>query len=355
MDVQVVGINHKTAPIEIREKYFLSAIQQELLLSEIKNLPLVSEALILSTCNRTEIYCYSADLEKSRNEILKILFSIKGQSPSDSAKDAFYTFERKEAIEHLFRVTAGLDSLVLGEKQILGQVKDAVELSRKKGILGRYFNILSNFAIRTGKKAHSETNISFGGVSISWAAVNMAESVLKTLKGKSVAVLGAGKMSELATDLIHKKGATDIFIMNRTESCAMALAKRFNGEAVAYSEIKDVLEKVDVCICSVGAPHYILERGTVEKVMAARLNKKLVLIDISMPRNIDPQVSLVPGVLLFHIDDLDQVVTESMKKRQSAVESVEKIVGEKISQFYQKIERLTQNTSSDYFEANRNS
>ena len=350
MRLVVIGLNHKTAPIEIREKFFCSEIQQELLLSELKSKPSITEGLVLSTCNRTEIYSHTLNEERDAKELIELLFQAKGLKVTQKLKDHFYVYCGKEAVGHFLKVTAGLDSLILGEKQILGQVKEAVALSRKRAMLGKYFNILSNLAIRTGKKAHSETEISFGGCSISWAAIVMAEKIFGTLCGKSVLIIGAGKMSELALQQMQKKGAHNIYVMNRTESCALELANRFRGEAVSFGDIKEILSKVDVCICSVGAPHYILDKSTIGKVMTMRSHRKLVLIDISMPRNIDPHAASIEDVLLFHIDDLDKVIGDSMKKREAAVFQVEKIIADKTAQFYKKINLIKSIPTSDYFD-----
>ena len=339
MQFVVAGINHKTAPIEIREKFYCTPAQQELLLAEFKSNPSIVEGLVLSTCNRTEIYSHTLHA-KNADDLLTLLFEVKGLRRTEQFKKCFYIYSGEEAVRHFFNVTVGLDSLIMGEKQILGQVKEAVELARRKTMLGKYLNILSNMAVRTGKKAQSETDISFGGCSISWAAVVMAEKMLGDLKEKSVLVIGAGKMGETALTQMQKKGARDIYIMNRTESCALELANRLNGEAVSFGDIKEVLTKIDVCICSVGAPHYILDKSTVEKVMIARNNKKILFIDISMPRNIDPEIAHIPNVLLFHIDDLDKVVGDTMKKRQASVLEVEKIILEKITSFNAKINKI---------------
>lgn len=342
MNPIVVGISHKTAPIEIREKFFCTPLQQELLLSELKSHPAVVESLVLSTCNRTEIYSATLHGRKDADSLFKLLFEIKGIPLTREFEKHFYLYEGEKVIRHFLKVTTGLDSLILGEKQILGQVKESVELARKKAMLGRQFNILSNIAIRAGKKAHSETDISFGGVSLSWAAVTMAEKILGSLQDKSVLILGAGKMSELAGEQIRKKGIREIFVMNRTQSCAEALAESVKGEAVSFGDIKEILAKVDVCICSVGAPHYILEKNTVGKVQAAHPSRKLIFVDISMPRNIDPEVSTISNVQLFYIDDLDKVVMDNMRKRQAAVSDVEQIINTKTSEFYRKINQLSQ-------------
>lgn len=351
MSFFVVGINHKTTPIEVRERFFFTPIQQELLLSELKCHPAIVEGFVLSTCNRTELYVTALDENKTAREIIRCLYQIKGLKIQDSFKRHFYKFSAIQAIEHLFRVTTGLDSLVLGEREILGQFKAAVELAQKKGMVGKYLNILSNCAIRAGKKAHRETQISYGGVSISWAAVTMAERMLTTLRDKSVLIMGAGKMSELSLDLLKKKKLTEVYVMNRTQENACALTGRFGGVAVSFSDIKEILSAVDLCICSVGAPHYILEKPTVEKVMGLRQNRKLTLIDISMPRNIDPAISELPDVALVYIDDLDKVVEETMERRKQAVSLVERIIADKMGEFQEKLLKIKELRPQEYFES----
>lgn len=341
MNLITVGINHKTAPIEVREKFFLNSTEQDLLLSELKCNPSVAEALVLSTCNRTEIYANVLSDQNHLIAFIKLLADIKkvkfhfAETPR-----YFYTYMDQEAVCHFFRVTTGMDSLVLGEKQILGQVKEAVQRSRTKAVLGKSFHILSNLAIRSGKKAHTETDISYGGSSISWAAIMMAEKILGTLEGKSILVIGAGKMGELAMGHIRNKAFANVYVMNRTQSIACELAGQFNARAVGFCDIKEILASVDICICSVGAPHYIIEAPLIEKVMASRSQRPLTLIDISMPRNIDPLVAKIPQIHLCHIDDLEKVVMGTMQKRQQAMGCVEQIIETKIEEFYAKMKKI---------------
>ena len=340
MKLIVLGVNHKTAPIEIREKFYLTSTQQDLCLSEIKNHPAIAEAFVLSTCNRTEIYLHALEDSINLDFIFNLLGEIKKIKFDSSYAKYFYIFSNQGAVRHLLRVVSGMDSLVLGEKQILGQVKSAVENARQKGLFSKYFNILSASAIRTGKIAQHQTLIGFGGSSVSWAAIAMAEKMLGSLQDKSLLVIGAGEMSKLAVGQISDKGFRRLYVMNRTECAAEVLAKEFKGIAVSFCDIKEILSEVDLCICCASAPHYILERGAVEKIMALRGGRKLVFIDISMPRNIDPDVVQVENVLLFEIDDLDKVVEAGMIKRQAAVTEVEKIIEEKSQDFYEKISRL---------------
>ena len=346
----VIGLNHKTAPIEIREKFYLNPTQQDLLLSELKANPAVAEAFVLSTCNRIEVYVKRVDAASDMNFIVPLINRIK-KIPSDfDYSKNFYSYTDTQAVEHLMRVATGLDSLVLGEKQILGQVKTAVERARQLAILSKYFNLLTNAAIRAGKKAQNETDISRGGSSVSWAAINMAEQALGTLADKSILIIGAGKMGELALSQIHDKGAGKIYLMNRTGEKAEELAQKFSGIPVSFMDMKETLIDADICICSAGAPHYILDKNMLTPIMAARQGRRLLLIDISMPRNIDPQTAAIEGVNLFTIDDLDKVVGENMKKRQAAAKQVEVIIHQKIQEFGEKLEKIRSLSDSDFFE-----
>ena len=346
----VIGINHKTAPIAIREKFYCNATQKELLLSELKNHPSLVEGFVLSTCNRTEVYVQSLTAETAKDFLLESLFRVKNVKTDGSLLEHFYWYKDEEAIKHLMKVTCGLDSLILGEEQILGQVKEATGLARQKGMLGKYLNILSNIVIHTAKKAHTETQISLGGVSISWAAVTMAEETLGSLRGKSLLVIGAGKMGELAINQLHNKGLARLYLMNRTGEKAVALAEKYHGIAVSFFDIKDILNDVDVCICSAGAPHYVLDKDMVTTSMALRRNRKILFIDISVPRNIDPAIAEVQDVLLFHVDDLERVVGDNMKKREAAALIVDKIIEEKVKHFHKKIAKLNSISPEDSYE-----
>ena len=239
----------------------------------------------------------------------------------------------------MFELSTGLDSLVVGEKQILGQIKDAVALARDKQMLSQIFNILTNYAIRTGKKAQTETQICYGGSSVSWAAVAKAEETLGDLREKDLLVIGAGEMGKLSVEQIANKGFRKMFLMNRTHCMAQGLATQYGGEAIAFSDIKDILQNVDLCLCAAGAPHYIIEKTTVEKCMVSRPNRKLMFIDISMPRNIDPTVADVAGVELYEIDDLKAVVDQTISIRSQAIEEVRQIIDQKMDEFYQQLNK----------------
>ncbi len=339
MNVLVVGINHKTSSIDIREKFYLQPLERELFLSEFKSDPRITEAVILSTCNRTEIYANA--IENDPQVLIDAIFKIKKIPSNTDLKNHFYTFTGKEAVDHLLRVTTGLDSLIIGEKQILGQVREAFEFSSNRGMMSKTFNILSNLVLQTGKKARSDTQIDFGGSSISWASVMMAQDILGSLQGKSVLILGSGKMGRLTVEQLTKKGVSKIYIMNRTTEKAEELARESGGIAVAFWEMKDILDKVDVCICSASCTHYLIDKDLVENTMNTRQGRKLVCIDISMPRNIDPDVGSIKDVSLVTVDDLDKVVEDNLQKRLSAVGFVETMITKKIDEFYRAMGKVS--------------
>ena len=339
MRVGIVGINHKLADLKLREqlakacqKWFcaLQAVHEK------------HYFVLLSTCNRTEIYAHVLNSHNYFEEFIQLISRIKELHFQPTFKKYFYILTHREATRHLLRVVTGLDSLVLGEKQILGQVKEAFEHAQQKFLLSRDFNILANFTIRAGKKAQSETEIGYGGSSISWAALVMAEKLLGSLKERSVLLIGAGEMGELVVDQVVNRGIKTLYLMNRTEERAKTLAAKYQAIPTSFCDIKEVLSAIDVCICSAGAPHYILEKSTVEKVVKLRDQSRLILIDISMPRNIDPAVATLEHVVLSHLDDLTVVVEETMRKRESAVGLVEDIIEKKLKDFYSKLEKISE-------------
>ena len=336
----VIGINHKKAPVEVREKFSLSDTHQDLLLSELKNRPDVVEAFVLSTCNRVEIYANVIADINAPLLFIELLCSIKKIPFSESIKDYFYIETGEAAVRHLFYVTTGLDSMVLGEKQILGQVKSAVARAQDKAMFQPYFNILSNLAIRAGKKVQTETEISYGGSSVGWAAGVLAERILGTLTGKSVLVIGAGKMSALTIKQMCARPLQKIYLMNRTHEKAESLADECGATVVSMYDLREIIQDVDVCISSVAAPHYIIEKEMLQKVMPLRQNRKLLLVDIAVPRNMDPAVADLIDVELCTIDDLDKMIDETLQRRQSAVPQVQRIIDEKLTDFHDKMTRI---------------
>ncbi len=337
MNIIVVGISHKNTPLEIREEFSLTETQQDLLLSELKNDPAIAEAFVLSTCNRVEVCANVLESSRAFETIRRLIFNVKKLGCTEELAKYFYCHRDKRAVEHLLRVTAGLDSMVIGEKQILGQAKAAFERARTQGMFAKCFHLLSNTAIRVGKKARHETDLGAGGSSVSWAAIVKAEQELGSLQDKSILIIGAGKMSDLAVGHIHNQGFRQLYLMNRTPATAENLAGKYSGKVVPFCDIKETLAEVDVCICSVGAPHYILDKDTVGKVMLMRSHRRIVFIDISVPRNIDPAVAQVDGVQLFQLDDLQEVVDANMELRRQSIGAVEMIVQKKVVEFFAKL------------------
>ena len=350
MSIILFGISHKVAPIEIREKIFLSDLEQDLLLSELKSSPEIIEAFVISTCNRIEVCVHTLSGSFTIERIASLLSKIKNTKFTQNVYNYFYKHTETAALQHLFEVSTGLDSLVLGEKQILGQTKKAFEKARSNSMLGKYFNILSNSVIRAGKKARSETQIDIGGSSISWAAIRKAETTLTTLEDKSVLIIGAGKMSKLTVGQISNKNFKNLYIMNRTPEHAQKLAEQFEGEYVPFCDLKETLAQVDLCICSSSAPHFIMDRIVVEKSMALNPTKSLLLIDISMPRNLNPNINGIDNVQLFHIDDLQTVVEENKRLREQAIADVQDIIRNKIDEFYSKIKKLEDHSYTNHLE-----
>lgn len=337
MKFVVIGTSHKFLQVNDRERFFLTPAERECLFARLKNEPAVVEAFVLSTCNRTEIYACLID---ERTEVLfQALAGVKNISITPGLRQGFYVKTGSVALEHLFQVACGLDSLVIGETQILGQLKQAIALARDNGMMGREMNVLADMAVRTGKLAQLKTRISAGGSSVSWAAVAMAQDLLGAGIRMKVLIIGAGKMSQLTASQLSRKNVSDVFVMNRTFARAVELAGKIGARAAAFGDIRDVLLQVDVCICSSGAPHYIIEPDLIERVMTARAGRPLLLIDISTPRNIDPEVAAVKGARLLSVDDLQKVVTDNIGKRRAAIAEVREIIYRKIGAFHAKIAR----------------
>jgi glutamyl-tRNA reductase len=339
MPLVLVGVNHKNCPIEIREKFFIQSTEKDLLLAEYRNDPRVLAVFVLSTCNRTEIY---ADLLSADPKILlDRFFSVKGIAPEAAHSELFYIHHEKDVVSHLFRVVTGLESLILGEQQILGQVKCAVAWAQSRRMLNRTFNILTNFVVETGKKVRRDTLIDAGGSSISWAAVAATQNILGPLDGKSFLVIGSGKMGQLAVQELKNKGISKIFIMNRTYEKAQELAKESGAQAVPFWQLRETLAAVDGCICSTRAPHFLLDKELMHSVMADCPRKQFAAVDISVPRNIDPHVASVKGVSLVTVDDLAFTVQDTAAKRQQAVAHVEQIIDVKIAEFYKALDKAS--------------
>lgn len=331
MNILVVGLNHRTAPVELREKLaFTSNVLTEAY-AALKARPGVREGVILSTCNRCEVYAVDGG-EGGQDGIAGFL-AVQHGLPLDRFASSLYTYRGRDAVAHLFRVTCGLDSMLLGETQILGQVRDAYALARECGTLGKITFALFEQALNVGKRAHSETAISQNAVSVSYAAVELAKKVFSSLDGRSVMIIGAGEMGKLTARHLVSSGVREVIVANRTLEKATEVARQFGGTAVELKDALRWLQVVDVVISSTGAPHILLRKETIQEAMRARRGRPLFLFDIAVPRDIDPAVQQLHNVFLYDIDDLQAVVEANLRERQHEARNVERIIEEEVRKF----------------------
>lgn len=334
MRLQVFGVNHKSAPIELREKISFPLKKLAPALSALKGRDSLQECLILSTCNRMEIYSAAAK-PQSPPCIRKFLSDFHRIEPSLLNKH-FYLYHDAQAIEHLFRVAASLDSMVVGETQILGQVKTAYSQARETGTMGHFLGRVFEEAIKTGKRVRSQTQIGKGAVSTSSAAIELTKGIFKNLKDKNVLIIGAGKIAELAVENLHAKGVKTVIVANRTFEKARELAEVFKGTAIRFEDISLYLEDADIVISSTSAPHFILKEKQVQEVMRHRNHRPLLLIDLGLPRNIPQETGKIKNAHLYNLDDLSGVCEANLKERLSEAKKAEAIIREQLKTFLQK-------------------
>jgi len=336
MKLIISGVSHKTAPVEIRERLAFPDDSLAHALAQLKARGGVSEALILSTCNRVEIVVAGEDDVDARGVVGEFLAETRQES-TDSLGPCLYHHEGRAAIQHLFRVAASLDSMVVGEPQILGQLKSAYAVAKSEGAVSGLLDTVLSRAFRVAKRVRSETGIGQMAVSVSYAAVELARKIFGTLEGKTVLIVGAGKMSELSARHLRRSGASHIFVTNRTYERALDLANVFQGTPVEYTKFLSLLPEVDILIASSGAPHYILHKAEVQRVIAVRRNKPMFLIDIAVPRNIAPNVNEVDNVFLYDIDDLQGVVNANLREREKEAGHAEEIIAEEVERMLSRL------------------
>jgi glutamyl-tRNA reductase len=332
MRVFIVGLNHKVADVDVREKLAFSGEKLDKGLLLFHELPEVQEAIILSTCNRVELYANVTDAEKASDSVKTFLSQFHDISRS-ALERSLYIYDDVTAVKHIFRVASSLDSMVVGEPQILGQLKDAFELALSKKTTGILLNKLMKKAISVAKRVRTETRIAENAVSISFAAVELAKKIFTDLSRKTCMLLGAGEMAELAARHLINNGIKDVLVANRTYDRACTLAKDFEGRPVKFDEFISEMARTDIVICSTGAPTYVLTKSQMQKVMKERKQKQVFLIDISVPRNIDPEINDLENVYLYNIDDLQGVVDSNMFERQKEAEKAERIIAEELDTF----------------------
>jgi glutamyl-tRNA reductase len=322
MNLVLAGISHKTAPVEIRERLAIPEARIPEALAWLLGAEGVSEALILSTCNRVEVLLATAP----DYHAVPILEQFFLESGLPALEPALYRREGRDAIHHLFRVASSLDSMIVGEPQILGQLKSAYALAKDQGAVNSVLERVTARAFAVAKRVRSETGIGQMAVSVSYAAVELAKKIFGTLNGRKVMIVGAGKMSELSARHLHRGGAAHIFVTNRTYERAVEMAEAFGGTPIEHTRFLSFLPEIDILIASSAAPHYILHRHEVQHVITARRNRPMFLIDIAVPRNIDPEVNRVDNAFLYDIDDLQGVVNANREERHKEAVRAEEII-----------------------------
>jgi glutamyl-tRNA reductase len=331
MNVILVGLNHRTAPVSVRERFALSEEEAGELLYHLKQNPIIQEALVLSTCNRVELYAVVSDTEAGY-PILQNFFLHRETDSKESVAGYLYFYEMTNCMKHLFRVASSLDSMVVGEPQILGQIKDAFDLARLHQSTGLILNKVFQKAISVAKRVRTETKIAENAVSISFAAVGLAKKIFGKLHQKSVMLVGAGEMAELAIRHFRSVGVSSILIANRSYERALELATKYDGTPVKFDDMVVEMVRADILLCSAGAPHYLIGPKDISRAMAARQNQPIFLIDISVPRNIDPAINKMDNVFLYDIDDLKLSIEANIRLREAEALKAEAIVASETEQ-----------------------
>lgn len=327
MTIQLVGMSHRTAPVEVRELLALSDEAAGDLARRLARAQPLEEALVLSTCNRVE-FVARGERTALREEVFRCIGAFSNGASVDPG--AFYAYEGRAAVRHVFRVASSLDSMVVGEPQILGQVREAYQRAREGGTLGGSLEQLLARAIRAARRVRSETGIGRMAVSVSYVAVELARKIFGDLDGRSVLLIGAGEMAEAAAQHLKRAGAANLYVANRTVATGERLASGFAGKALPFERILEYLQRVDIVISSTGAPGHVLSRKTAEGVIAARRNRPIFLVDIAVPRDIDPAINDVDNMFVYDIDDLQQVAAANLKQRHHEAAAAERIVEEEV-------------------------
>jgi glutamyl-tRNA reductase len=328
----LLGVSHRTAPIELRERLDFSSRDVGAAVEALASRSSAAESVVLSTCNRSEIYVASGDLTRIRSELIVFLADYH-QLPADIFLPHLFTYDDSAAALHLFRVSAGLDSLMVGEPQILGQVKDAFQVAAERHCTGPLLSKTFHWAFGVGKRVRSETALGEGAVSVSFAAVALARKIFGRLQGRHVLVIGAGEISALTAQHLRSQGAGQITITSRTAAHADALARGVGGRAIPWDGLGQAIEHADIVITATGSQRPIITRADVEAVTGRRRTDPLFIIDIAVPRDVDPAVSDIEQVFLYNIDDLQGIVQENIARRSSELARAEAIVTEELARF----------------------
>ncbi len=324
----LLGLSYRSAPVIIRERFAFTEAEVPATLQSLRDSGIANEVVILSTCNRVEIYAVT-HLEPPRAFAALRDFLVNCRGYREPLTDEIYTLAEPQSLYHLFRVAGGLDSMVLGETEILGQLKKAYDLALQKGHTGSRLNKAFQRAFNVAKHLRTETNIQRGSVSVGSVAVELAEKIFSRLGDRDVMILGAGDTGEKTARALLSRGARSILVSNRSEDKAIALAGELGGRAVPFEDWSGALGDVDVLITSASAPHYLLDRSMLEPVMGLRRHRPLLLIDIAVPRNIEPEVNFLEDVYLYNIDDLQAIADDYLRQRKEEIARCEQIIREK--------------------------
>lgn len=327
-----VGINHETAPVEMRECLAREAENPLKAIRTMRDLNCIKEGFFLSTCNRVEALCITEELEAARDSVISLMADLGGLDKK-GVTEVLYTFEDMEAVNHVFRVASSLDSMVLGEPQILGQIKEAYFQATREKISGVILNRLMHRAFHVAKRVRTETGISDAAVSISYAAVELAKKIFYELTDRKVLLIGAGEMAELAAKHLIKQGIGTVRVANRTFHRAVELAAVFKGEPVSLEELGTQILEVDIVIASTASPGYVIEYDQVKAILKKRRNRPIFFIDIAVPRDIDPKINSLGNAYVYDIDDLKGVIEINKAQRQQEAVKAERIVQEEVLKF----------------------
>ena len=333
MEIVLVGLNHRTAPVEVRERVSFTAEQARRAAEELRTRGILEETLVLSTCNRSEVYGVPPESCHECAPGLSTFLSEFHSVRPDVLGVALYHHYDREAVRHLFRVSAGLDSMMLGEAEILGQVREAYRAAQENGATGPVLNRLFQGALEVGKRVRTETELGTRPMSVASAGVKLAERIFGKLKERNALVLGAGTASENVVSQLRDRGIAHLYLMNRSRDRGGDLAKQYGGEVVEWGEWEKALQSPDVIVSSVSADEPVLGREIIERVMAARGNRALFLMDLGMPRNIDPSVTKLYNVYVYTMDDLSEIVQQNREARENEIPKAESIVEEHVRKY----------------------
>jgi glutamyl-tRNA reductase len=333
MKFQLIGVNHKTAPVEVRERLAVPESRMAEACKKLAEHPAVAEGMIVSTCNRVE---FIANMKNGNGDLRDFLRDYFEVDPVQYASH-LYEFREDEAVRHIFRVASSLDSMVVGEPQILGQVKEAYATARAVGAVRAQLDQLLTRAFAVAKRVRNETAVGSSSVSIASVAVELAERIFGNLNGKCVYLVGAGKMSELAARHLLAHGAASIFVANRTYDRAIRLAQKFDGQAVEFSRLYETCDRADIVITSTGAPHFVFKPEHAQQFLSRRRNRPMFFIDIAVPRDVDPEMNKLDGIFVYDIDDLQQAVSSHVADRKKEAEKAEAIVNGEVEKFHARL------------------